>query len=159
MLADLTVRPAAATDMPAVARLAARLVRQHHAWDPQRFLCMEPVEPGYARWLTHELDDPDAVIVVAERADRVIGYAYGRLEERDWNALLDAHGGLHDVLVEEAARGAGVGAALVEAVCARLCALGAPRVVLMSAAPNVAAQRLFARLGFRATMVEMTREL
>jgi ribosomal protein S18 acetylase RimI-like enzyme len=156
---DLTVRPAAATDMPAVARLAARLVRQHHAWDPQRFLCMEPVEPGYERWLTHELDDEDAVIFVAERAGRVIGYAYGRLEERDWNALLDAHGGLHDVLVDEAARGAGVGAALVEAVCARLRALGAPRVVLMSAAPNVAAQRLFARLGFRSTMVEMTREL
>lgn len=156
---DVTVRSAAPADMPAVARLAARLVRQHHAWDPRRFLCMEPVEPGYERWLTHELEDPDAVIVVAERAGEVIGYAYGRLEERDWNALLDAHGGLHDVLVDEAARGAGVGAALVEAVCARLRALGAPRVVLMSAAPNVAAQRLFARLGFRATMVEMTREL
>jgi RimJ/RimL family protein N-acetyltransferase len=47
----------------------------------------------------------------------------------------------------------------VEAVCTRLREMGAPRVVLMSAAPNVAAQRLFARLGFRPTMVEMTREL
>jgi hypothetical protein len=30
--------------------------------------------------------------------------------------------------------------------------------VLTTAAPNATAQRLFARLGFRATMIEMTRE-
>lgn len=35
---------------------------------------------------------------------------------------------------------------------------GAPRVVLLSAARNESAQRLFERLGFRHTMVEMTRE-
>jgi len=35
---------------------------------------------------------------------------------------------------------------------------GAPRVVLMSASRNEGAQRLFERLGFRRTMVEMTRE-
>ena len=44
-------------------------------------------------------------------------------------------------------------------LCARLAAMGAPRVVLHSATQNVAAQRLFARLGFRPTMVEMTREM
>ncbi len=38
-------------------------------------------------------------------------------------------------------------------------ALGAPRIVLMAAAKNQNAQRLFARLGWRPTMVEMTREV
>jgi ribosomal protein S18 acetylase RimI-like enzyme len=52
-----------------------------------------------------------------------------------------------------------VGLALAEAVIARLRALGAPRVVLHTAVQNAAAQRLFERLGFRRTMVEMTREL
>ena len=37
--------------------------------------------------------------------------------------------------------------------------MGVPRVLLWSAAPNENAQRLFERLGFRRTMVEMTREL
>ena len=36
---------------------------------------------------------------------------------------------------------------------------GAPRVVLWTAEQNDAAQRLFDRLGFRRTMIEMTREL
>ena len=38
-------------------------------------------------------------------------------------------------------------------------AQGAPRVVLWSAEQNATAQRLFTRLGFRRTMVEMTKEL
>ncbi|MEP7121795.1 MAG: GNAT family N-acetyltransferase [Byssovorax sp.] len=159
---DLTVRPATRDDLPAVARLAALLVRLHHAFDPQRFLCMEPLEPGYARFLGGELADDDAVVLVAvlarEGREQIVGYAYGRLEPRDWNELLDACGKIHDVFVDEPARGHGAATALVEAIVARLEAKGAPRVVLLSATPNVAAQRLFARLGFRSTMVEMTRE-
>jgi ribosomal protein S18 acetylase RimI-like enzyme len=38
-------------------------------------------------------------------------------------------------------------------------AKAAPRVVLSTAERNEAAQRLFARAGFRRTMIEMTREL
>jgi ribosomal protein S18 acetylase RimI-like enzyme len=158
----LSVRPATRADLPAVARLAAKLVRLHHRFDPDRFLCLEPLEPGYERFLGHELEDDDAVILVAitrgDEGERVLGYAYGRLEPRDWNELLDACGKLHDLYVDEAARGHGAAAALVEAMVARLEAKGAPRIVLLSATPNVAAQRLFARLGFRPTMVEMTRE-
>ncbi|HEY0096539.1 MAG TPA: GNAT family N-acetyltransferase, partial [Archangium sp.] len=41
----------------------------------------------------------------------------------------------------------------------RLRALGVPRVMLMAASRNEAAQRLFARHGWRTTMVEMTREV
>jgi len=37
--------------------------------------------------------------------------------------------------------------------------IGAPRVVLWTAEKNDPAQRLFTRLGFRRTMIEMTREL
>lgn len=160
----VTVRPAIRADLPAVARLAALLVRLHHGFDPQRFLCMEPLEPGYERFLAGELADDDAVILVAvtrgERGEgeRVVGYTYGRLEPRDWNELLDACGKIHDVFVDEGARGHGAAAALVEAIVARLEGKGAPRVVLLSATPNLAAQRLFAKLGFRPTMVEMTRE-
>jgi ribosomal protein S18 acetylase RimI-like enzyme len=44
----------------------------------------------------------------------------------------------------------------VKATVAALVAKGAPCVVLHTAAGNAAAQALFARLGFRSTMVEMT---
>jgi RimJ/RimL family protein N-acetyltransferase len=52
-----------------------------------------------------------------------------------------------------------VATALMDAAMAWLKKQGAPRVVLATAEQNEGAQRLFARLGFRRTMVEMTREL
>ena len=48
---------------------------------------------------------------------------------------------------------------LLDATLTELGRRGAPRVVLSTAERNEAAQRLFARAGFRRTMVEMTREL
>lgn len=160
-----TIRRATIADLPVIAHLAAQLVRFHHALDARRFFCEEPVEPGYEWWLGRELNDPKAVILVAERAGQegepkgIVGYAYGRVEERDWNMLLDACGCLHDVYVAEEGRGAGVGAALVEAMAELLKGMGAPRLVLSAATHNLPAQRLFEKLGFRRTMVEMTREL
>jgi ribosomal protein S18 acetylase RimI-like enzyme len=154
----ITVRPAERADLPATARLAAKLVRYHHDLDPLRYLLEEPLEEGYAWWFGRELGNKSAVILVAARGDAIVGYAYGRMEERNWNDLLDACGKLHDVYVEEAFRKQGVAEALMRGVIERLEGMGAPRVVLLSAWSNEGAQRLFERLGFRRTMVEMTRE-
>jgi ribosomal protein S18 acetylase RimI-like enzyme len=109
--------------------------------------------------LGKELKNARAVVLVGELDGKVVGYCYGGLHERDWNALLDEHGGLHDVWVDPAARKSGLGRALVDAMIAALKDLGAPRIVLMTATQNEPAQRLFASLGWRATMLEMTREI
>lgn len=155
----VTVRPARPEDAPALGRMGAALARQHHDFDPARFMLPEDVESGYRWWLRRESKAAEAVVLVAELEGAVVGYAYGRAEERDWNALRDACGVVHDVWVEESARGSGVGTLLLEEMVQRLKALGVPRVVLMTASRNEAAQRLFARLGWRPTMVEMTREV
>ena len=155
-----TVRPASTADLAALGRLGALLVETHHRFDPQRF--MEPgpgTERGYARFLATQLDGPDAVVLVAERDGAVIGYAYATLEGANYAALRGPAGVLHDLLVDPAHQGAGIGHALLAEAIAALAARGAPRVVLHAADGNVAAQRLFAASGFRRTMVEMTREL
>ncbi|HEU4785940.1 MAG TPA: GNAT family N-acetyltransferase, partial [Gemmatimonadaceae bacterium] len=64
-----------------------------------------------------------------------------------------------DIVVDPAHRGRGVGQLLLEATLGTLATRGAPRVVLSTAERNESAQRLFARAGFRRTMIEMTREL
>lgn len=162
---EFSIRRAAEADLPRVAQLAAKLVRQHHAFDARRFFLQEPVERGYEWWFRQELPRDGALILVAtrgdrgERGERIVGYTYATVEERDWNLLLDAHAGLHDIYVDDDQRGGGVGGALLEATFRELTALGAPRIVLMSASQNVVAQKLFAKHGFRPTMVEMTREL
>ena len=154
------VRPMTRDDLPAVGKLAGALVRLHHATDPRRFLLVDNVEQGYARYFASQLDDEHTVLLsaVLESTGAVVGYAYGRLEARDWNMLLDAHGALHDVFVSEEARGHGVGEQLVREMCRRLEAKGAPRVVLSTMESNVHAQALFEKAGFRKTMIEMTRE-
>ena len=147
-------------DVEPVGRLAAELVAMHHALDPQRFIHLRDPAKGYGRYLGSQLETESVVLLVAVRASdgAVVGYTYGSVEGRDYNALLDAHGKLEDVVVDAAARGQGVGELLVRELLRRLAEKGAPRVVLMTATKNESAQRLFARLGFRTTMLEMTRE-
>ncbi|MBJ6763042.1 GNAT family N-acetyltransferase [Myxococcaceae bacterium JPH2] len=153
------VRPATPSDAPALGRMGASLARQHHDFDSQRFMLPDDVESGYRWWLGKEAQRPqEAVVLVAELGGAVVGYCYGRVEGVDWNMLLDRHGALHDLWVEEQARGTGTGRLLVEEMVKQLTALGAPRIVLSTAAKNEAAQKVFARLGWRPTMVEMTRE-
>jgi ribosomal protein S18 acetylase RimI-like enzyme len=154
----VTVRRATRADLPSVASLAGELVRMHHETDRKRFFLPERVEEGYAWWLGRELDRKEAVVMVAEVAERVVGYAYGSLEERNWNALLDAHGEIHDLYVAETERRKQVGRALLDALVRELEALGADPIVLATMVGNVAAQHLFEAAGFRRTMVELTRD-
>lgn len=156
---DVTVRPAVAADRAALGRYGGALMRQHHAWDPERFLSIDRPEEGYARFLVAELGAPGSIVLVAERRGAVVGYAYASLEPMSWKELRGPCGYLHDVYVDARVRGHGVGERLVLEALARLEARGAPRVVLVSAAKNPRAQALFARLGFRPTMCEMTCEL
>jgi ribosomal protein S18 acetylase RimI-like enzyme len=66
---------------------------------------------------------------------------------------------LHDIFVHDSVRRQGIARRLVEAVREGLRAKGAPRLVLHTASKNQTARELFAALGFRETMLELTAEL
>ena len=157
----LRVRPAAPEDAAQLGKMGAALVRFHHGLDPQRFMLPGgDLEAGYAGYLTREGGKKNAVVLVAEAEDgAVVGYAYGRLEGRDWSALRAPCGVLDDLWVEEGHRKLGAARALCEEMKRHFAAKGAPRVVLMTSVANTRAQRLFESLGFRQTMIELTCEL
>jgi len=159
MVSVALVRLARPEDLGKIARLAGELVRLHHRFDAKRFMLIDNVEAGYEWFFRRELANREVVILAAELDGEVIGYAYGRLEPRDWNALLDAHGAVHDVFVDPGARKRGVGRELMTAILGALCDRGARTIVLSTATHNTEAQRLFESVGFRHTMVEMTREV
>lgn len=156
----VTIRPATPADLPAIGRLGAHLVRVHHDFDAQRFIEAGPeTERMYGAYLGSQLEKPNIVMLVAERGGEVLGYTYAGVEGNDYMALRGPAGVLYDIVVDPAQRRSGVGRMLLDATLAALTARGAPRCVLSTAERNESAQRLFARAGFRRTMIEMTREL
>lgn len=160
MSPTITVRPAAPRDVQTLGRLGALLVKTHHDFDPRRFIAATPqTERGYGSFLATQLAEENVVLLVAERDGVVLGYAYAGLEGQDYMSLRGPAGALYDIVVDPAHRGQGVGRKLLDATLRALEAKGAPRVVLSTAEQNEPAQRLFARAGFRRTMIEMTREL
>jgi ribosomal protein S18 acetylase RimI-like enzyme len=155
----IIVRAATPRDLTEIGELAGELVRQHHGFDAARFMLIPNVEVGYARFFAGELSNSEAIILAAEDDGKIVGYAYARLEGRDWNALLDAHAALHDIFVAPDARRKGVARRLLAAVRERAQGKGAPRLVLHTASKNQSAREFFAALGFRETMIELTAEL
>ena len=156
---DGIIRPAAPADVKALGRLGALLVEVHHQFDRDRFIAPTPrTESGYGGFLAGQLKRKDVVVLVAEEAEAVIGYTYAALEGSDWLTLRGPAGVIYDLIVDPAHRKQGVGLRLLNEAIAALQRLGAPRVLLSTAAPNAVAQQLFAGAGFRPTMVEMTRE-
>lgn len=156
----VTVRPAREDDEEAMGRLGALLVAEHHDFDPKRFIAPLPLLPArYGRFLVSQIARDGMLVLVTEHAGEVVGYAYAGMEGNDYMALRGPAGVLHDLVVDPAHRRQGIGTALMEAVFLELRKLGAPRVVLFTADRNAIAQAMFARAGFRRTMIEMTREL
>jgi ribosomal protein S18 acetylase RimI-like enzyme len=154
------VRRAVRADLPALGRLGAHLMHVHYGFDPRRFIAPagDPAA-GYAHFLGGELDAPGSVVLVAERGGEVAGYVYAGIEPFSWKELRDEAGFIHDIVVDAGARRAGMASALLEAAAAWVRGQGVTTLMLWTAAPNAAAQRLFERLGFRRTMIEMSRDL
>lgn len=157
---EIILRRATTSDLQSIGRLGALLVDEHHGFDSRRFLSASSGTPaGYASFIGTQLEDPDKAIFVADDNGDVVGYAYAAIEGYDYMALRGPAGVLHDVIVDAEHRRRGLGRLLIEATLAFFRSRDVPRVVLSTAVQNEAAQALFTSMGFRRTMIEMTREL
>lgn len=134
-------------------------MRQHHASNPHRFILTDRPEAGYGRFLVSQLANPDCLVLVAEVSDEVVGYVFAQIEPTSWRDLRGPCGFIHDVYVHERNRQKGTGRELLRRAIAWVRSRGMPQVVLWTKTGNDAAQHLFAKLGFRETMIEMTLDL
>jgi ribosomal protein S18 acetylase RimI-like enzyme len=160
MSSAAVIRPATSADLPRLGRLGALLVEEHHAFDTRRFLPTRDRTPAdYASFLVRQLADSSVIVLVADDHGDVVGYAYATIEGYDYMSLRGPAGVIQDVIVDPEFRGRGIGRLLLVATLAELDLRGARQVVLTTAERNEGAQRLFAKGGFRRTMIEMTREL
>ena len=87
---------------------------------------------------------PGTVLLVARDGDRIVGTLTLLL----YRLPAGSRGWIHDVVVDEAARGSGVGEALTLEALAIAKASGVERVDLTTRSHREAAHRLYERLGF-----------
>jgi ribosomal protein S18 acetylase RimI-like enzyme len=155
------IRDARHEDLPAIGQLAGRLVRMHHDYDPARWMLVEGVEAGYARYFASQLGSPSTIILVAENeaTGEIVGYTYAGLEERNWADLRDACGRLHDIFITERARRQGLARSMLLECLRRLTALGVPLAVTTTAWQNETSQGLLRSIGFRPAVVELVKDL
>lgn len=151
------VRPATPADVQIVGQWGTELVSLHHQFDAQRFIRAGPGTPAkYAAFIESQLGRPEVIVLVAEDEMSLLGYVYAAHEGNDYMSLRGPAGVIHDIFVDPARRGQGIGRALLDAAIGHLRIRGSALFVLSTAYRNEAAQRLFAAGGFRATMIEMT---
>ncbi|MEM9251400.1 MAG: GNAT family N-acetyltransferase [Planctomycetota bacterium] len=147
----VTIRPAIADDLPAMAALLGVLFSQEHEFvpDPDKQIA----------GLRAILDDPRAgQLLVAELDRQVVG-----LVNLLW-IVSTAIGGraaiLEDFVVAPDQRGHGIGSRLLDEAARVATDAGCGRIALMTDHDNASAQRLYERHGFaRSTMLAMSRPL
>lgn len=152
---SVAIRRADLKDARTVAEFALRLFTQHRDYDPDRFADLSNIE-GAERYYASRMRPDTAAVLVAEVDGKVVGFAFVEYESLNYAELLQNAAWLHDLYVDENTRGTGAGRALIEASRDAAKSLGADKLVLSVAAKNSYARGLFAKSGFRETMIEMT---
>ncbi|HEU0152682.1 MAG TPA: ribosomal protein S18-alanine N-acetyltransferase [Arenimonas sp.] len=122
----LRLRPARATDLPALLALEA----------------MFPGDRLSARQFRHHLASPRARWQVAEEDGRVLGYGLVLLRRGS------ARGRLYSLVVDPAARGRGLGRRLLQAAERDAAAAGCTGLTLEVRQDNAAANALYRRAGY-----------
>lgn len=130
---SLEIRPAERADDDLVAAFAA-LVPQLSSSSP----------PPSADDLAAIIDAPDSVLFVARLEGRIVG----ALTLACYRIPTGLKAWIEDVVVDETARGQGVGEELSRAAIAEATRRGAKHVSLTSRSSREAANRLYRRLGF-----------
>lgn len=157
------VRLATPGDVRAIGAMAGELYALHHGWDARRFWNLGGGDPqrvaGREAFFRAQVNAEDVILLVAERAGAVVGYAYLTIEAQDFEHLLESSVWLNDLWVAPEARGTGAADALMAEALHRARGTGHATFVLNVAEANARAQRFFARHGLRVTMREMATEL
>ena len=154
----VTVRRATKEDARKIAELAVNLVVQHENYDRLRFARLYD-EAQAANFYGSQTEAAHAAVLVAELDAEVVGFAYLEYEAKNYASLLGTAVWLHDIYIDEKARGLSAGKLLIEKSIEIAGEFGADKLMLSVAAKNEAAQEFFERRGFRTTMLEMMLDL
>lgn len=161
MVHTLLIRPYELQDEPEVVMLAQEL-QHHEAGIYDRMAPPREIGSWYVTRILRNSRGSGGELLVAERHGRVIGYAtvlLGQSSESAMDEVLYTFAYVGDLVVAEAARGQGIGKALL-AECERLARAAGEkwlRVTVLSG--NARAVSLYRRFGFDSQFIDMEKPL
>jgi GNAT superfamily N-acetyltransferase len=124
-----------------------------------RFRLRGSAEEGVRRHLAERLADPDALLLVADRAGDLPGLCVARLLRRQAIFAETERGEVEAIAVREDARREGLGRALAHAALGWLRERGAARVEVQVARGNASGRAFWSALGFAPAMDVLERHL
>ncbi|MBD2418224.1 GNAT family N-acetyltransferase [Anabaena cylindrica FACHB-243] len=155
----MTIKKATINDHQGVIKYAIKLVHQHHNFNPLRFVEFENHEQQIFDFFAEQIVNPKAVVLVVEVENEIVGYSFTRLEESSLVDIAPAAAWLHDIYIDELARGLGAGKLLLNASIDAAKQLGSQILILQVAAQNEFAKKLFEANGFNVATYEMIMNL
>lgn len=149
-----------ARDLAAVRALFGELHETERRIDPR----MRPtgaIADAYLAQMQARCEDWDGAVLVAEEGDAVVGYVcvYRRYVSEELDDPPDETGYVSDLVVAEAARGRGIGRALLRAAEACVREAGVASVRLSVLAGNDGAIALYEAQGFTPVELELEKKL
>lgn len=155
------IRKAVFGDIPAIARMAVKLARQHGEYDSKRFdlSIFEPLELKHFEYMVEQFEREDTSFLVALLDNKIVGYAFLRVEPSSLLSLDQKGVWLHDIFFEESVRGRGFAERFFDAIIDEARKMGSGFLMLGVSPKNTAGKKFFAKMRFRATMQEMRLEL
>ncbi len=155
------IRPATASDVPAVLPMVQAVCDYHRTLEPERYGFVADVTVRYTSWLSDRAADPASVFLVAEDTgtESLVGFIVGETLDEIPIFTVKRYGFLHDLWVEPSCRRRGVGRQLVAEAVARFAAKGVPQVRGDTAWANTASRSMLAHLGFAPTTVQVLKPI
>ena len=155
----MDIRPLSPSELELVAPVWASLLRHHGEVEPDL-----PIRPAAESWPMRRADyerwlaEPGSFALVAEDESEAAGYTVVRVRGPDetW-VTSERTAELETLAVLPTRRGAGIGAALLDAVDAELDRLGVDDLWVAVVASNAEALRFYERRGLRTYMHRMHR--
>ena len=145
-MSDVVIRPASSWDLPAVIALWRQLQDINASFDA-RLALNEGAADWFIGYLGDQLDNPNMVVLVAEREKIIVGYTFGQIMRRPTLASGDC-GYVADVCVRDGWRGRGIGRQLYERLRAWFLANGITAVEVQVVRANPASQAFWRKMGY-----------
>lgn len=146
--ADLTIRPIAASDEPDWRRLWTAYLAFYETTVPEAVYAAT-----FARLLGDDMREPRGLLALAD--GRPVGLVHYIFHRHCWRIEDVCY--LQDLFTDPAARGRGVGRALIQAVYGAADAAGCPAVYWLTQEFNYAGRMLYDRVGVKSPFIRYNR--